>query len=168
MADPIIVMCPQNSFFDPKGSIYTGEKSDVLKIRLIDYLKGYQGKKIYFREKHAEIDTFFANDVTHSIVNSFDYKICDGFTPFADLIYDKTRYSGFFNTELDIFLRKDNVKSVCLVGIETHISILYTAEELRNRNVDVTIIEPLTASRDDYMHNVAMSLMINSLGVNYV
>lgn len=168
MNEPILVMCPQNSFFDPKGSIYTGDKSEILKIRLIDYLKEYKGKKIFFREKRALSDTFFANDVTHSIVNTFDYRICDCFSPFADLIYDKTRYSGFFNTELDLFLRKGNVKSVFLIGIETQTSILYTAEELKNRNVDVTIIEPLTASRDDYMHNVAMSLMINSLGVHYV
>ena len=161
----IIVMCPQNSFLDPKGSVYMGDKAEVLKIRLVDYLSSYTDKKIFFREKHAEQDTFFANDKTHSIANTHDYAVCDCFKGLANSFFDKTRYSGFFNTQFDSFLKTEHVQSVFLVGVETHTSILYTAEELRNRGIVVNMIEPLTASRDDYLHGVAISLMSNNLGV---
>jgi nicotinamidase-related amidase len=157
----IVVMCPQNSFLDPKGSLYMGEKAEILKVRLIDYLSEFKGKKIFFREKHAEADTFFSNDRTHSV----DYNICDCFKGCADLFFDKIRYSGFYETSFDVFLKQNHVQSVILAGVETHTSILFTSEELRNRRVDVTILEPLTLARDGYMHCAALSLMINNLGV---
>lgn len=161
----MIVMCPQNSFLDPKGSVYMGEKAEILKIRLMDYLSGFNGKKVFFREKHAEADSFFSNDRTHSVANTYDYKICECFRNMANLFFDKTRHSGFYDTGFDTLLKQERVQSVILAGVETHTSVLFTSEELRNRGVRVTVLEPLTASRDDYMHSVAVSLMTNSLGV---
>lgn len=161
----MVVMCPQNSFLDSKGSIYMGEKAEILKIRLIDYLSGYKGKKIFFREKHAESDFFFSNDRTHSVANTYDYKICDCFKGLADLFFDKIRYSGFFETGFEVWLKQNHVQSVILAGVETHTSILYTSEELRNRRISVTVLEPLLASREEYMHSAAVSMMTNNLGV---
>ena len=159
------MMCPQNSFFHPNGSVYMGEKAEILKIRLESYLPSFSGMKVFFREKHAEADDFFSNDKTHSIVNSFDFNVYDSFKKYANVFYDKTRYSAIYNTGFDILLRKENVTSVVIVGVETHTSVLFTAEEIRNRNISVCIVEPLVASRDDFMHNQAVSLMINYLGV---
>ena len=92
----LLVMCPQNSFFDPKGSVYMGEKAEALKVRLDDYLSSYPGKKIFFREKHAEADDFFSNDKTHSIVNSFDFQVLDSFKKYADIFYDKEQPEGSY------------------------------------------------------------------------
>ena len=161
----LLVMCPQNSFFDPKGSIYMGEKAETLRVRLEDFLASYPGKKVFFREKHAEADDFFINDKTHSIVNSYDFAVFEPFKKYADIFYDQTRYSGFFNTGFEILLKKEKVTSTIIVGVETHLSVLFTAEELKNRGVEVSIIEPLLASRDDTMHSNAVSLMVNYLGV---
>lgn len=161
----LIVMCPQNSFFDPQGSVYMGEKAETLKIRLEDYLIHYTGKKVFFREKHGEADDFFSNDKTHSIVNSHDFNVYEGFKRYADIFYDKTRYSGIHNTGFEVLLKKEKISSVIIIGVETHTSVLFTAEEIRNRNIDVSIIEPLLASRDDFMHNNAITLMTNYLGV---
>jgi nicotinamidase-related amidase len=158
-------MCPQNSFLDPKGSVYMGEKAENLKVRLIDYISTYSGVKIFFREKHAEQDTFFVTDKTHSIANTYDYAVCDCFKNMANLFYDKIRYSGFYGTDFDTYLKREHVQSLFLAGVETHTSILFTAEELRNRGIEVNLLEPLTASRDDYMHDAAISLMVNCLGV---
>ena len=163
----IFVMCPQNSFLDPQGSVYLGERAEILKVRMVDYLSEFQNeRKIFFREKHAEADQFFSNDVTHSVVNTPDFHIVDCLKKYADVIFDKTRYSGFFNTGLDDFLKKERITQVSLIGLETHTSILFTAEELRNRGIDVKMIEPLTASRQDHLHNVSISLMANHLGVH--
>ena len=161
----LLVMCPQNSYFDPKGSVYMGEKAETLKTRLIDYLSTFSGPKIFFREKHAESDEFFINDKTHSVVNTFDFLVADTLKKYANIFYDKTRYSGFYNTGFEIFLKREKISSVSLVGVETHTSVLFTVEELRNRNIEVSVIEPLTAARDDFMHGVAISIMNNFLGV---
>jgi nicotinamidase-related amidase len=161
----IVVMCPQNSFLDPKGSVYMGEKAEVLKVRLVDYLSGYGGKRVFFREKHAESDTFFSSDRTHSVANTYDYNVCNCFKGLADLFFDKIRYSGFYETGFDVMLKQNHIQNVILAGVETHTSLLFTSEEFRNRGMSVILLEPLTASRDDYMHSVAITLMANNLGV---
>lgn len=159
------MMCPQNSFFDPKGSVYMGEKAETLKVRLEDYLKNFPGKRIFFREKHGEGDDFFSNGKTHSIVNSFDFNVYESFKKYADIFYDKIRYSAIYTTGFEVFLKKEKVTSVTIVGVETHTSVLFTAEEIRNRGFDVFIVEPLLSSRDEYLHNSAITLMTNYLGV---
>lgn len=161
----LLVMCPQNSFFDSHGSIYLGEKAESLKIRLVDYLSDFPGKRVFFREKHAEADDFFINDKSHSLVNSFDFNVVEDLKKYAHVFYDKTRYSGFYGTNFEALLKKEKVTSVVITGVETQTSILFTVEELRNRNIEVSIIEPLIASRDDFLHDNALSLMVNYLGV---
>lgn len=161
----MFVFCPQNSYLNPGGSVYMGEQAEILKVRLVDYLSHYHGKTLFFREKRAESDDFFCNDKTHSIVNSFDYHICEELKPHAHTIIDKIRYNAFFETDLEGFLKREKINSVLISGLETQTSILFTAEELRNRGYNVTVIEPLVVSRDVYMHQTSISLMANYLGV---
>ena len=163
--DILLILNAQNSFLSPTGSVYMGEKAEILKIRLIDYLSGYQGKRVFFRTSRAMQDTFFVGDSTHSIATTEDYHIVADLKEFATCFFDITRYNAFFKTTLESFLAVEKVKSVGIVGLETHTSVLLTAEELRNRDYEVTVIEPCVMSRDDHLHGCAISLMRNSLGV---
>lgn len=166
--DVLLVMNPQNSFFDPKGSVYMGPKADTLKVRLADLLGSFTKTKIFFREKHSPEDTFFISDKTHSIASSFDYEAYSGLMKYATLYFDKIRYNAFYSSQLEPFLKQKAIKSVGLVGVETHTSILFTAEELRNKGYDVTVIEPCVMSRDDYFHGYAINVMSNFLGVRII
>lgn len=161
----ILVMNPQNSFLSKTGTVYMGEKAEVLAVRLRDYLSGFNGKKVFFREKHSQQDDFFVNDKTHSLVTTKEFEVLDFLKPCADFFYDKTRYNAFYKTGLEAFLKREKVTSVKLAGVETHTSILFTAEGLRNRGYDVTVVEPCSMSRDDHMHAYAIALMTNFLGV---
>lgn len=161
----ILVMNPQNSFLSKAGEVYMGERAEVLKVRLKDYLSGFSGKKVFFREKHSQQDSFFVNDKTHCLVTTKGFEVTEILKPYADIFYDKTRYNSFFKTGLDSFLKRQKVKSVKLAGVETHTSVLFTAEGLRNRGYDVTVIEPCCMSRDEHMHSYAIALMANFLGV---
>jgi len=163
--DALLVLNPQNSFFSEGGSVYMGNKSYILRIRLKDYMSSFSKPKIFFREKHALDDEFFANDKTHSIATSNDFQVHDDLKPYADLFYDKTRYSALYNTQLDEYLKRNCYKEIGLVGVETHTSILFTAEDLRNRGYDVTVIEPCVVARDNFFHDSAINLMRNFLGV---
>ena len=163
--DALLVMNPQNSFLHNQGTVYMGEKAETIKVRLIDYLSGFSKPKIFFREVHALDDTFFATDITYSVANTPDFFINESLNRYNDVCYDKTRYSAFYGTQLGAYLKQKNIKKVGLAGMETHTSILFTAEELRNRGYEVEVIEPCTAARDEYMHGYALSLMRHSLGV---
>lgn len=166
--DILLVMSPQNSFFSKEGSVYMGEKAEVLKIRLIDYLSTFAKEIIYLREVHAKEDDFFIADKTHSIATEPDFLICKELKKFGHKILNKTRYSALFKTVLERNLKKKKVKDIGIVGVETHTSVLFTAEDLRNRSYDVTVVEPCVMSRDDYLHNCAITLMRHSLGVRVI
>lgn len=161
----VFVMCPQNSYLSKSGSVYMGEKAEILKVRIADYLNGLKGNRVFFREKHAIGDAFFVGEKTHSITVTKDYQVEKSLKPLADLFFDKTRYSAFYNTELDSFISRNKVTLVKMMGIETHTSILFTAEELKNRGIDVEIIEPCSMSSDDYLHSSAINIMVNFLGI---
>lgn len=166
MIDLLLVLNPQNSFMSPQGSLYMGEKSDILRMRLTDYLKSSKAKRIFFREKHAVDDTFFRRQKTHSIATSEDFHIHESLKPYAGLVIDKIRYSAFYQTDFDKVLIKEKALNIGVVGLETHTSVLYTVEELCNRGYEVTIIEPLVMSIDDVLHRYAMTILENSLGIH--
>jgi nicotinamidase/pyrazinamidase len=163
--DLLLVLCPQNSFLDVNGSVYMGEAAEVLKIRLQDYIGTFPGLKVFIREKRIMEDRFFLADKTHSIVNTEDFQMHESLRKYAELVYDKTRYSALYGTQLEVYLKQKNVKGIGIVGLETHTSVLFTAEDLRNRGYDITIVEPCVMARDEYMHGFAISLMRNVLGV---
>ena len=166
--DVLLVMNPQNSFLDTQGSVYMGAKAEILKVRLIDLLCSFPKTKIFFREKHSTEDTFFVGDKTHSIATTFDYEVYEGLRKFSNLFIDKTRYNALHNTQLEARLKQMNIKRVGLIGVETHTSILFTAEELRSRDYEVTVIEPCVMSRDDYFHGYAINVMRHFLGVRII
>lgn len=166
----VIVACGlQKAYFHKDGSRYMGEKSDIMKVRIKDYLKtvDFNNVVLYFlREIHQTNDTFYANTKTHSIVGSKDIEIPDDIKPYVKIIVDVNRYNGFYKTMLESELYKIKPKMVYLLGFETHTTILFTAEELRNREYNVTVLEPLVTSEDEYLHANAITLMKNFLSVN--
>lgn len=163
--DVLLVINPQNSFLSSQGSVYMGEKAEILRTRLVDYLQGIQKPKIFIREKHAVEDTFFIGDRTHSIVTTEDFQIHDSLKKYVNIVCDKTRYDALYKTDLETTLIKMKAHTIGLVGLETHTSILFTVEGLRNRGYEVSLIEPCTMSRDDYLHGCAITIMRQYLSV---
>ncbi len=68
--------------------------------------------------------------------------------PGGDKIIKKRRYSAFFGTDLDLYLREKGVDEIHLVGVNTNICVLYTAADGRNINYRVIIYEQGVASFD--------------------
>ena len=163
--DLAIVMNAQNSFLKEGSSVYMGEKAEILKVRIGSFLSGYNKRVVFIREKHAMSDDFFVNDKTHSIATTDDIKIVSELKKYANIFYDKVKYSAFYKTKFQSFLAREKVRHIGIMGVETHTSILFTVEGLRNRGYDVTLIEPCCMSRDDFMHDNAVTLMRNFLGV---
>lgn len=163
--DALLVMKPQNSFLSSRGSVYMGEKAEILKVRIKDYLLNFSKDILFFREKHATHDDFFIGDKTHSVVTTYDYEVVDELKKYARKFYDLTTYNAFFETDFEDYLKQKKIRRLGLMGIETHTSILFTAEELRNKGYEVEVIEPCTMSRDDYFHGYAINVMRQFLGV---
>ncbi|AMM93004.1 isochorismatase family cysteine hydrolase [Peribacillus simplex] len=77
---------------------------------------------------------------------------------------DKTRYSAFAGTDLDIRLRERHITDVYLVGVCTDICILHTAIDAYNLGYNIFIYENAVASFNDAGHHWALGHFKGSLG----
>lgn len=77
---------------------------------------------------------------------------------------DKTRYSAFAGTDLEIFLRSRGIDEVHLVGVCTDICILHTAVDAYNKGFSIVVHESGVASFSETGHTWALGHFENVLG----
>ncbi|WP_395320438.1 cysteine hydrolase family protein [Fructilactobacillus frigidiflavus] len=83
-------------------------------------------------------------------------------------LMDKTRYSSFVGTDLDLRLRESNVKTLHLVGVSTDICVLHTAISAYNLGYNVIVHQKAVASFTEASQIFALSHMKNALGAKIV
>lgn len=77
---------------------------------------------------------------------------------------DKTRYSAFAGTNLQLLLNERQIKEVHLVGVCTDICILHTAVDAYNLGFHASIYKEGVASFNPQGHEWALQHFTNSLG----
>ncbi|MDW0109479.1 cysteine hydrolase family protein [Sporosarcina aquimarina] len=77
---------------------------------------------------------------------------------------DKTRYSAFCGTDLEIWLRARGIEELHLVGVCTDICILHTAIDAYNKGFSTVVHEQGVASFDAAGHEWALRHFENTLG----
>ncbi|WP_019242806.1 MULTISPECIES: cysteine hydrolase family protein [Bacillus] len=77
---------------------------------------------------------------------------------------DKTRYSAFAGTDLEIKLRERNITEIHLVGVCTDICILHTAVDAYNKGFKIVIHSNAVASFNPTGHEWAIEHFKHSLG----
>ncbi|MBA9087089.1 nicotinamidase-related amidase [Fontibacillus solani] len=84
----------------------------------------------------------------------------------ADNVYwmDKTRYSAFAGTDLELQLRARGITELHLVGVCTDICVLHTAVDAYNKGFNPVIHEDAVASFDQEGHAWALRHFKGSLG----
>lgn len=86
-----------------------------------------------------------------------------------DIIWmDKTRYSAFAGTNLDIQLRARGITEIHLMGVCTDICILHTAVDAYNLGYTIVVHEDGVASFNAAGHDWALSHFQNTLGATVV
>lgn len=81
---------------------------------------------------------------------------------------DKTRYSAFTGTDLELQLRIRGITELHLVGVCTDICVLHTAVEAYNKGFSIVIHQNAVASFNQIGHTWALSHFTNSLGAKIV
>ncbi|WP_020060691.1 cysteine hydrolase family protein [Bacillus sp. 123MFChir2] len=69
---------------------------------------------------------------------------------------DKTRYSAFAGTDLEIKLRERGIQEVHLVGVCTDICVLHTAIDAYNKGFRIVVYEKAVASFNQQGHEFAL------------
>jgi nicotinamidase-related amidase len=77
---------------------------------------------------------------------------------------DKTRYSAFAGTNLEIKLRERGITEVHLVGVCTDICVLHTAVDAYNKGFKIVVYKDAVASFNQAGHEWALGHFEQSLG----
>ena len=74
-----------------------------------------------------------------------------------DYVVPKRRYSGFFQTDLDILLRELGVKTLIMTGLHTHMCVRHTSADAYSLGYDVVVAKEATDSftEEDYISGLA-------------
>lgn len=74
-----------------------------------------------------------------------------------DFIVPKRRYSGFFQTDLDILLRELGVQSVVMTGLHTHMCVRHTSADAYCLGYEVAVAKEATDAftEEDYTSGLA-------------
>ena len=81
---------------------------------------------------------------------------------------DKTRYSAFAGTDLELKLRARGIRELHLVGVCTDICVLHTAVDAYNKGFRLTVHEDAVASFNPAGHEWALGHFKGALGVEVV
>ena len=168
----LIVIDMVRDFIEPDGRLYIGPtaKRVVEAIsREIDKARSCAWPVIYLCDTHSEDDSEFEMFPSHCVIGNPGAEIVDELKPHpGDKIIPKRRYSGFFQTDLDLTLRELGIDEIVLVGVCTNICNLYTAADARMLNYKVTALRDCMSSFDEAAHEFALKEMEQTLGVNVV
>ena len=153
-------------------------------VELLDS-KSKQGYELIFvRDRHKPDDKEFETWPPHCIEGTKEAEIIDELKEFTGphkknteppIYLLKTRYSGFFETELEYLLRtRKKPEQVIVVGVCTDICILHTVADLRMRDYKVIVPKDCVETFDSPEHPAdetnkwALGHMKNILGAEIV
>lgn len=128
----VLVVDMLNDFFEEGGRmVLPGGK--VLYEPIGRLLEGARatGMPIFWLNQHLRPDdTLFNKRVPHCLVGTWGAEIVDALpVGEEDYIIPKRRYSGFFQTDLDLYLREHDIRHVIVVGVVTNICVRSTVND---------------------------------------
>ena len=124
-------------------------------------------RMIFVCDNHKKDDLEFLMFPEHCVEGTEETLIVEELARFYNNYVPKTRYSGFFRTDLELIIKNENPQEVIVVGIYADICVLYTASGLRNLDYKVTVPKDCTVTLAG-IDDVIFAHMKNVLGVNVV
>jgi len=82
--------------------------------------------------------------------------LADGLEKSGDILVTKKQWSAFYGTDLDIHLRRRGIQTIVLGGVATNMGVESTARQAWEHNYAVIVVEDVTSSASDELHNFAI------------
>jgi len=168
----LLIIDMLEDFINKEGALTTGPAGEEIVGFIQGKVEEFRGKDypiIYICDNHEIDDKEFQMFPTHCVAGTSGSEIIKDLAPQeGDKIIKKRRYSSFFGTDLDLYLRENNIDEVYLVGVCTNICVLYTAADARNLAYKVNVYEDGVASFDSEAHKFALKEMGTTLGCHII
>jgi nicotinamidase/pyrazinamidase len=164
----VIVIDMLNDFIREDGALPCGVSQNFVDtmVDMLETTTEAEMPTIFICDSHDENDKEFEMFPKHCVKGTEGAEIIDELKPFMDknLVVPKTRYSGFYNTELEDILKGLEATEIILVGVCTDICVMHTCADARNRDYKTFVVKDLVDSFDEEAHEFALKHMKDILG----
>jgi nicotinamidase-related amidase len=168
----LIVVDMLNDFLAKDGALYCGDAARTIIPFVVEKVNEAHKRGdvvIFIRDSHSPDDKEFEMFSPHSVIG----------TPGADIIKEipvqekdyqvkKSRYSGFYGTDLERILEKNRIEEVDVVGVCTSICVMDTVGGLRNRDIKTRVLRDGVADFDHEAHEFSLKRMKNIYGAEVI
>ena len=171
MKQALIIVDMLNDFFLENAPLRVpGATKIVPNIkRRLDQARGRGEPLIYLCDSHHPNDSEFQVWPVHAVAGTPGAQIIDQLRPSKEsMIVKKTRYSGFYQTDLDALLQGLGVGRLVLTGVVTNICILYTAADAVMRGYEVVVPQDCVAALSDEDQKFALKQLTEVLKVKVI
>jgi ureidoacrylate peracid hydrolase len=130
-----------NDYLEPDGAMpLENPKTMLAKVNeLVEVVRQAGVKVVWVRPGHFEKDDgLFRKRIPHAFVDSEGSQIHDSLSPLPhERVMTKRRYSAFFQTDLDLYLREHKIERVIVCGAATNICVRSTIHDAFFNGYDV-------------------------------
>jgi len=166
----LLIIDMLEDFVSEKGALYIGTSAkDVVQktAGVLNYARREGISVIYICDSHHKDDSEFAMFPPHCIQGSRGAGVVEVLKPLPEeRVIRKRRFSAFFGTDLDLYLREQGIEELILTGVCTNICVLYTAADACMLNYQVIVLTDCVASFDEEAHRFALREMEKTLGAS--
>ncbi len=145
----VLVVDMLNDFLEPTGAMPLPEGHRLYEPigRLLATARAHGSAVIWLCDSHPPGDREFDKRSVHCLNGTWGAQIVDALRPRDDEYrVSKRRYSGFYETDLDLRLRELGVRHVILTGVVTNICVRSTAHDAFFRGYDVIVVQDCVAA----------------------
>ena len=159
----LIIVDMLNDFIDERGTLYCGPSAREIIPFIQDRLAAHRkagNLVVFLQDAHAEDDLEFEKFPRHCVAGTWGSQIIDALAPEPEeTVLPKTRYSGFYGTELEKILTDHQPDEVEVVGVCTSICVMDTVGGLANRDYPTVVPKAGVADFDADAHQHALLRM---------
>jgi nicotinamidase-related amidase len=168
----LLVIDMLNDFVEKGGVLDCGDRArEIVPFvhRKIEQFRREKQLVVFVCDSHRPDDPEFQLFPRHSIKGTEGARIIAAL-PIGqkDIIIEKTRYSAFYNTDLEKTLRKHRVDQAHIVGVCTSICVMDTVGDLRDRDYPVIVYQDGVADFDPEAHRFSLRRMEKIYGAEVV
>jgi ureidoacrylate peracid hydrolase len=148
----VLVVDMLNDFLEPTGAMPLPEGHRLYEPirRLLATARAHGSAVIWVCDTHPPGDREFEKRSVHCLAGTWGAQIVGALRPPDDEYrVPKRRYSGFYETDLDLRLRELGVAHVILTGVVTNICVRSTVHDAFFRGYDVIVVEDCVAATSD-------------------
>ena len=171
VARAVIVADMLRGFLEEGYPLYCGTdaRGIIPNVRRLLERELEQGSKIfYICDHHTPDDPEFEMFPPHSIEGTIETEVIPELSQYPGEIVPKRTYGGFYNTSLDDRLKAMKADTLIVCGVCTHICVLITVSDARDRGYEVEVPVDCVASFDRKTHLFGLDYMENVLGAKLI